>query len=128
MSSYKYYNYLKKYTPAFLNRQESWTHFTWGRKSNYLDLLNYRSTTLMIGRNILNEQMKIKGWFFFFGAVICMADIWGIWYFQEIHQKYSTRKWVYYQPYLKPEMMFTEYLSFNIGTLITLICWKKRDP
>jgi hypothetical protein len=109
MSEYKYYDYLKKYTPKFLNSHESWAHWNWGRKSGFTDLLSYRAYTLMSPRNILFEGVKIKGWFFVFGSLFCIMDIWGIWYFQEIHQKYSTRKWVYYQPYMKPEMTFIEY-------------------
>ena len=108
MSQFKYYDYLKKYTPMFLNQHESWTHYTWGRKSNYLTLLSYRAYTLMTGRDILLEGIKIKGWYYTFGALICIADIWGVWYFQDIHQKYSTRKWVYYQPQMAPEMTYIE--------------------
>ena len=110
MSEYKYYDYLKKYNPRFLNNYESWSHINWSRRSGFIELLNYRSYTLSTGRNILFDGLKLKGWFFVYGSLMCIMDIWGVWYFQDIHQKYSTRKWVYYQPYMKPEMTFIEYI------------------
>lgn len=104
----KYYDYLKNYDTRFLNKYESWTHSSWGRRSNFLQLLDYRGYSLMTGRNIFLPGFKLKGWFFTFGSIICMADIWGIWFFQEIYNKYTPQKWTWYQPYLHPETQFVE--------------------
>jgi hypothetical protein len=103
-----YYDYLKKYDARFLHKYESGTHLSWGRRSNFLQLLYFRAYSLMTGRNMWIPHMKIKSWFYNLGTLICLADIWGIWYFQEIYNKYSVQKWVYYQPYLKKETMLME--------------------
>jgi len=108
MSSYKYYDYIKNYRADFLNKYESWNHSSWGRKTNYTQLLNYRAYSLMTGRPILFYGIKIKGWFYMFGTLICLCDVYGIWWFQEMHNKYSSKKWIYYQPYLRKEMQFAE--------------------
>ena len=110
MSSYKYYDYIKNYDVGFRNKHENWTHYAWGRKTNFSQLLHFRAYSLMTGRPILWKGLKIKGWFYMFGTLICVMDVWGIWYFQEMHNKYSSKKWVYYQPYLRPEMTFLEYI------------------
>ena len=109
MSSYKYYDYLKKYNSHFVNRYENWSHLSWGRKSNYLQLLNLRAYTLMTQRSILLPGMKLKAPFFMLGCMVCLADIWGMWFFFTVYNKYSPQKWVFYQPYLKGDMTLMEY-------------------
>ncbi len=109
MSNYKYYDYLKRYDAAFLNKYESWAHHSWSRRSNFLQLLYFRAYALFTGRTILMPHLKAKSWFTYISCLICIFDIWGVWVFQEIYNKYSVQKWVYYQPYFRSETMFNEY-------------------
>lgn len=104
----KYYDYLKKYDSHFLNKYESWSHFSWGRRSNFLQLLYYRAYTLTTGRQILMPHLKLKSPFQWLCILVCLADVYGIWFFQEIYNKYTVHKQVYYQPYMKPDMVFQE--------------------
>ena len=104
----KYYDYLKKYDSHFLNKYESWTHYAWGRRSNFLQLLYYRAYTLVTGRQIFMPHLKLKSPYQWICLMICLADVYGIWYFQEISNKYTVHKQVYYQPYMKPQMVFQE--------------------
>jgi hypothetical protein len=106
--SYKYYDYLKKYNAPFLNKYENWTHTHWGRRSNYQQLLDYRAYSLMTGRPIFLYGWKFKSWYFMLCAVISFADIWGVWYFQEIYNKYYPWKYTYYTPEWKKEMTLLE--------------------
>ena len=108
MSNYKYYDYLKKYDARFLNKYENWLHYENGRKSNFLRLLGYRAYSLMTGRPIMMDGVKIKQWFYIFCSLICLADVWGIWYYQEIYNKYYPWKYTYYTPDWKNEMTLLE--------------------
>jgi hypothetical protein len=100
-NGYKYYDYLKKYDAHFLNKYESWTHQHWGRRSNYLQLLYFRAYSLFTSRAPVLPNIKVKKPFLYVACVVCLADIWGTWIFQEVYNKYMPWKWVYYQPYFK---------------------------
>ena len=104
----KYYDYLKKYDAPFLNKYESWAHFNWGRRSNYLQLLYFRAYSLLTGRNIILPHLKLKSPWLWMAAVVAFADVWGVWIYQEMYQKYQPWKWTYYQPYFRPEAMALE--------------------
>ena len=105
-----YNDYLKKYDAHFLNRYQSWHHHAWGRKSNYMQLLYFRAYSLWTGgRSIFLPGYKLKSAFMMIGAGVCMADIWGVWFFQEMYNKYQPWKWIYYQPYYKDQCRLMEY-------------------
>lgn len=118
MSKYNYYDYLKKYDAGFLNKYESWGHANWSRRSNFLQLLYFRATTLMTGRIHIMHGIKLKGWYYTLSVLVCLADIYGIWFYQEIYNKYAYWKWVYYQPYFKNECEFFEYITKYITLVI----------
>ena len=104
-----YYDYLKKYDAHFLNKYESWSHAQWGRKSNFLQLLYFRAYSLFVGgRSILVPHIKLKSAFMMVCAGICLADIYGVWIYQEMYNKYMPWKWVYYQPYFKDSCRLME--------------------
>src|SRR5690348_3025108 len=97
-----YNDYLNKYNAHFLNKYQSWSHYSWGRKSNFLQLLYYRAYTLNTGgRAPFLPHVKLKSPFIMLCALVCMADIYGVWIYQEIYNKYMPWKWVFYQPYFK---------------------------
>ena len=102
--NYKYYDYLKKYDAAFLNKYESWFHYSWGRKTNFNQLLKYKAYLMWTGgRTIFIDGTKLKTSYAYLAGLICIADIWGVWFFQEMYNKYQPWKWIYYQPYYKEE-------------------------
>jgi len=105
---YKYYDYLNKYDARFLNKYQSWGHHLWNRRSNYLQLLYFRAYSLYTGRNILLPHMKLKKPYMLISALICVADIYGSWIFQEMYNKYVPWKWTYYQPYFKESCLLME--------------------
>ena len=104
----KYYDYLKKYDAPFLNKYESWSHYQWGRRSNYMQLLYARAYYLYSGRGILMHGWKIKHPFVWCGTVVCIADVFGIWFYQEMYNKMTPWKYVYYQPEWKNESTLQE--------------------
>lgn len=108
MSSKKYYDYLKKYDTHFLNKYENWSHFNWGRKSNFLQLLYTKSYLTYNGRNIFMHGYKFKSWFVWVGSVVCVTDIYLIWIYQEMYNKLYPWKWTLYMPYYRSECMFNE--------------------
>ena len=104
-----YYDYLKKYDTHFLNKYESWSHAQWGRKSNFLQLLYFRAYSLFVGgRSILVPHIKLKSAFMMVCAGICLADVYGVWIYQEMYNKFMPWKWVYYQPYFKDSCRLME--------------------
>lgn len=108
-NNYKYYDYLKKYDAAFLNKYESWFHHSWGRRSNFTELLHYKSYGLYTGgRAIFVQGTRLKSIFVLIGAIICNADIWGVWFYTDIYNKFMPWKWINYQPYFKEELKFME--------------------
>jgi hypothetical protein len=108
MSSKKYYDYLKNYDAKFLNKYESWSHHSWGRRSNFMQLLYFRCYSLFTGRNILLPHLKLKSPYIWICVGVSMADVWGIWFYQEIYNKYYPWKWTYYQPYMRGDILFDE--------------------
>ena len=103
--NWNYYNYLKKYSPRFLVKQESWTHQMWSRGSSFLQLVNFKGTLTMTNRTFIFPGYRIKSLFFFVGGLVCCIDIWGLWYFQEIYNKYTTHKWTNYQPWMHSSLL-----------------------
>jgi hypothetical protein len=104
-----YYDYLKKYDAHFLNKYESWGHASWSRRSNYLQLLYFRAYSLWTGgRSIFLPHIKLKSAYMMLCAGVCITDIYGIWIYQEMYNKYMPWKWVYYQPYFKDSARMME--------------------
>ncbi len=102
--SYKYYDYLKNYNASFLNKYENWLHHENGRRSNFKRLLDYRAYSLLTGRPMFMYGFKLKSWYYVLCSLMCLADIWGVWYFQEIYNKYYPWKYTFYTPEWKTEM------------------------
>jgi len=109
MSGKNYYEYLKKYDTHFLNKYQSWSHYSWGRKSNFLQLLYFRAYTLNCGGRVpFLPHLKLKAPFVYICAGICMFDLYGVWISQEIYQKFMPWKWTFYQPYFKEACVMME--------------------
>jgi hypothetical protein len=106
--TYKYYDYLKKYDAHFLNRYENWAHHNWSRRSNFQRLLDYRAYSLATGRAFFMYGLKFKGWYYWACALLSFADIWGVWYFQDIYNRYYYWKYTYYTPDWKKELTLLE--------------------
>lgn len=111
-----YYDYLKRYNADYLNKHESWAHYSWGRGSNFMQLQKFRSFSLLTNRAYVMPGLRFKGFFYFAGALLCIADVYGIWYFQEIYNKYSSFKWTLYQPWYHKECMLDEDFGINDPT------------
>jgi hypothetical protein len=116
-----YNEYLNKYDTSFVNKYQSWSHHAWGRKSNFLQLVYFRAYLFNTGsRAPFLPHLKFKNSFNIFCAIICMADIYGVWIYQEIYNKYMPWKWTMYQPYFKESCILMEYIIFvnNLETFL----------
>ena len=102
--THNYYNYLTKYSPRFLVKHESWTHEAWSRRSNFLQLLNTKSAHILSSRTHFMTGYKFKTSWYIYGAIMCIADVYGIWYFQDMYNKYTAHKWTNYQPYMNQQL------------------------
>lgn len=109
MSSY--YNYLKKYSPEFLVKHESWAHHAWGRRSNFNQLVNFKGALVLTPRVFVLPGLRLKGLFYFLSGIVCVSELWGLWYFQEIYNKYTVHKWTMYQPYFHSKLAKPEDLK-----------------
>ena len=98
--SENYYSYLKKYSPRFIAKYETWTHHAWGRKSNFLQLVNSKGALVMTGRAFILPGIRYKNLVYYSLAAICCFDVWGIWFYQDIYNKYTYHKWNTYQPWM----------------------------
>lgn len=102
--TYGYYNYLKKYSPEFLLKHESWKHEAWSRRSNFLQLLNTKGAHVLTSRVFFLPGIRFKTIWYVLGGLLCCVDVWGIWYFQEIYNKYTIHKWTNYQPWFHQQL------------------------
>lgn len=98
--NYSYYKYLRNYSPHFINKYENWSHFSWGRKTNFTQLQLFRSYILLTNKMTIIPGYRTKSKFYYAGAILCVADLWGIWFYQEIYNKYTFHKWTHYQPWM----------------------------
>ncbi len=109
MSGKNYYDYLKKYDPNFLNKYQSWSHYAWGRKSNFMQLLYFRAYTFNVGgRAPFLPHLKLKLPYVLVCSLLCMWDVYGVWIYQEVYNKYMPYKWVFYMPYYKESCLLME--------------------
>ena len=114
MSSYNYFNYLKKYSPEYLLKYESWTHRMWGRGSAFKNLVNMRAALTLTPRVFVFPGLRTKSIvFYFMGAYACIL-IYGIWYFQEIYNKYTIHKWIHYNPMYNKEINDYANMKFDV--------------
>lgn len=102
---YSYYDYLKKYNAEFLSRYELRNHVAFGRKSNFLQLLNTKAALMLTNRALIIPKVRSKAFLYYFLAGYCIVGYYGIWYFQEIYNKYTHHKWTMYQPYMHSQLM-----------------------
>ena len=106
--NYSYYKYLKNYNPHFINKYENWSHLAWGRRTNF-DLLQQCRTYLALSTKMtIFPGLRTKSTFYYLGALICVVDMWGIWYSQEIYNKYSFHKWTHYQPWMHKDTVYSK--------------------
>lgn len=96
---HEYYQFVKKYSPHFLNRYENWAHGALARGSLFNHLQNFRAYIHLTNHMTILPGYRTKASIFYLGAFLCVVDIWGIWYSQEIYYKYSIQKWNHYQPW-----------------------------
>jgi hypothetical protein len=93
-----YYDYLKKYSPEHINRYENWWHAFLGRRSAFSHLQHFRAYIILTNHMTFLPGFRFKSHVFFIGALLCVVNLWGIWYSQEIYNKYSIHKWNHYSP------------------------------
>jgi hypothetical protein len=105
---YSYYKYLKKYSPYFLNKYENWGHLVKGRKTNFGRLLMVRAYLLLTHNMTILPGYRTTGTFYLFGAILTFIDLYGIWYSQEIYNKYSFHKWTHYQPWHQKDTLVSK--------------------
>lgn len=101
-----YYDYIKKYNAQFLNNYTSWTHFSWGRGSNFMQLLNFRAFNLNTNRVSLVPGYKIKSTPSVLIGIYCLIAVYGIWISQDIYNRFSPRKATYYDDEEEDEISF----------------------
>lgn len=106
--NYGYYSYLKKYSPFFIHKYECGVHASWGRGSQFLRMVEVKYALNLSQRVILFWPFTLKSPVVMFGAAFCCVNLWGIWYFQEIYNKYSIHKWTHYQPKDHKDNLFSK--------------------
>mmetsp|Transcript_33545 Transcript_33545/g.34850 ORF Transcript_33545/g.34850 Transcript_33545/m.34850 type:complete len:155 (+) Transcript_33545:31-495(+) len=115
--SYSYYNYLKKYSPRFILKYESGVHSFWGRRSVFSQLVFTKAFLTLTPRVFIFPTFRASSLFFYLAALYSAILMWGIWYFQDIHHKYTHHKWVHYQPWMYNEIVSKEQRELGIEPL-----------
>lgn len=105
MVNYPYYNYLKKYDQSFLKKYEVAENRTLGRGSGFLNFVRLRSALFLTPRVFVFGSFRTKSLVYYIMALFLCADLWGIWYFQEIYYKYNIHKWTGYQPWFHKDLV-----------------------
>lgn len=114
MSNYNYFNYLKKYSPDFLLKYESWSHRMIGRGSGIKMLTNMRAALMLTPRVFILPGLRTKSLVYYFMAGYALALVYGIWYFQEIYNKFTIHKWIHYMPMYNKEINNYAAVKFDV--------------